>query len=56
MKLNPIFDLFLLDRKSIECPHRHRLEDSLEASLHPRVAYPWQEKEKEGGLRVEKKD
>ena len=32
------------------------LEDSLEASLHPRVAYPWQEKEKGGELRVEEKD
>jgi putative nucleotidyltransferase with HDIG domain len=32
------------------------LEDSLEASLHPRVAYPWQEKEKEGESRVEEKD
>ncbi len=32
------------------------LEDSMEASLHPRLAYPWQEKEKEGELRVKKKD
>ena len=28
------------------------LQDSLEASLHPRVAYPWQEKEKKGHKRL----